>query len=55
LTISEIRQHPSPEYEGTMPSAGAISFRLFPANGLVTLVGVTPDHVNGVRGARKTE
>jgi hypothetical protein len=55
LTISEIRQHPSPEYGGTMPSAGAISARLFPANGQMTLVGVLPDRENGVRGARKTK
>ncbi|PRY39335.1 uncharacterized protein DUF1524 [Geodermatophilus tzadiensis] len=54
LTVSQIRNTPSPEYEGTAPSAGAISARLFPASGPMTLVGVVPDQRNGVRGARKT-
>lgn len=55
LTISEIKSRPSPEYEGTSPSAGAISARLFPANGPMTLTGVVPDRRNGVRGATKTD
>lgn len=54
LTISEIRHTASPEYEGTLPSAGAISARLFPSSGPMTLVGVVPDRRDGVRGARKT-
>lgn len=54
LTCSEIAKRPSREYAGTQPSTGAISARLFPSSGRTTLVGVRPDTVGGVRGARKT-
>lgn len=53
LTISQIRATFSPEYAGTTPSAGAISYRLFPPNGTSTVPGVRPDTRNGVRGAVK--
>ena len=54
LTISQIRAHRSLEYGGSTPSAGAISFRLFPPNGQVTLTGVAPAERDGVRGGIKT-
>lgn len=54
LTIQQIRNTPSPEYGDEAPSAGAISARLFPANGSPTTVpGVVAERANGVRGARK--
>lgn len=53
LTISQIRAHPSREYGGAIPSAGAITFRLFPPSGQVTLTGVVPAQREGVRGAIK--
>ncbi|WP_164860610.1 DUF262 domain-containing protein [Rhodococcus sp. X156] len=53
LTISEIARRPSPEYADKPPSAGAISARLFPANGRMTLPGVEPGTRNGYRGAVK--
>lgn len=55
LTIGEIRKVPSPQYPvDDLPSAGAISARLFPANGGPTTVpGVVGVTVDGRRGARK--
>ncbi|RYF58712.1 MAG: hypothetical protein EOO27_11650 [Comamonadaceae bacterium] len=56
LTISEIRKVPSLQYPANdLPSAGAISARLFPNNGSRTTVpGVVGAIVDGRRGARKT-
>jgi hypothetical protein len=54
LTVAEIRTHKSTEYGDDAPSAGAISARLFPASGKVSLNGVTPgQNEKGVRGATK--
>lgn len=53
LTINEIRRHRSVAYDGREPSGGAISARLFPANGDSSIQGVRPDVQNGVRGAVK--
>jgi len=54
LTVAEIRTHKSAEYGDDAPSAGAISARLFPASGKVSLNGVTPgQNEKGVRGATK--
>ncbi|WP_280510532.1 DUF262 domain-containing protein [Nocardia farcinica] len=56
LTIGEIRKTPSPQYPvNDLPSAGAISARLFPGNGRHTTVpGVVGVISGGRRGARKT-
>ncbi|MFC9519175.1 DUF262 domain-containing protein [Nocardiaceae bacterium NPDC056970] len=56
LTIGEIRKIPSLQYPANdLPSAGAISARLFPGNGSPTTVpGVIGAIVDGRRGARKT-
>ncbi|MGV9949212.1 DUF262 domain-containing protein [Rhodococcus aetherivorans] len=56
LTVGEIRKTPSPQYPiNDLPSAGAISARLFPSNGGPTTVpGVVGVIVGGRRGARKT-
>lgn len=56
LTINEIRKVPSAQYPlNDLPSAGAISARLFPGNGGATTVpGIVGVIVGGRRGARKT-
>ncbi|ETT28833.1 protein of unknown function DUF262 [Rhodococcus rhodochrous ATCC 21198] len=56
LTIGEIRKTPSPQYPvHDLPSAGAISARLFPGNGgRTTVPGVVGVIAGGRRGARKT-
>jgi hypothetical protein len=54
LLIAEIRNHQSEEYGTDSPSAGAISARLFPASGKVTIEGVEPaTNEKGNKGARK--
>lgn len=54
LTVAEIRAVKSPEYGDDAPSAGAISARLFPKSGKVTLAGVIPgENDKGVNGATK--
>jgi len=53
LTINEIQHASSDEYPDKLPSAGAISARLFPGNREVTVTDVAPEIRNGVRGARK--
>lgn len=53
LTIAAIRNAKSPEYGDDLPSAGAISARLFPKSGKVTIEGVEPAEVEGKKGARK--
>lgn len=53
LSIAEIRNTRSDEYGDNPPSAGAISARLFPKSGKVTIEGVTPDTQNGKKGAVK--
>lgn len=54
MTIAEIRNFKSTEYADGQPSAGAISARLFPSSGKVSLDFVTPDtNEKGNRGARK--
>lgn len=53
-TIAQIRNRPTPEYPDGPPSAGAISFRLFPSGGGDTTVeGVSGTTQNGIRGALK--
>ncbi len=52
--ISEIRKFKSTEYGEDLPSAGAISARLFPKSGKCTLVGVSPaTDEKGNKGAVK--
>lgn len=53
LSIAEIRNTRSDEYGDNPPSAGAISARLFPRSGKVTVEGVTPETQNGKKGAVK--
>lgn len=54
LTVAEIRNHKSAEYGDNPPSAGAISARLFPANGKCTVEGITPGtNEKGNKGATK--
>lgn len=54
LTVAEIRKHESDEYGKDSPSAGAISARLFPKSGKVSVEGVTPgQNDKGVKGATK--
>lgn len=54
LTIAEIRKHESAEYGKDAPSAGAISARLFPKSGKVSVEGVTPSQNDkGIKGATK--
>jgi hypothetical protein len=53
LAVAEIRNHKSEEYGNDAPSAGAISARLFPRNGKVTIEGVEPATQNGKKGAVK--
>jgi len=55
LTVSEIQHHLSPEYGVDMPSAGAISARLFPASGRMTVPGITAGQRGGIRGATKVD
>lgn len=53
LTIAEIRTSKSTEYGDDLPSAGAISARLFPQSGKCTIEGVTPVEQGGKKGATK--
>lgn len=55
LSISEIRNIKSPEYGDDLPSAGAISMRLFPGEGKkCTLEGVVPaTNAAGKKGGKK--
>jgi len=54
LSIAEIRKHQSEEYgPNDSPSPGAISARLFPRSGKVTVDGIRPDTQNGKKGAVK--
>lgn len=54
LSIAEIRKHQSEEYGANdSPSPGAISARLFPKSGNVTVEGIKPDTQNGKKGAVK--
>lgn len=54
MTVGEIQKSPSPFYLDKVPSAGAISARLFPADGRVANVpGVLPAVQGGKRGAVK--
>lgn len=53
LTIAEIRKHESSEYGSNPPSAGAISARLFPKSGKVSVEGITPTTQGGKKGAVK--
>jgi hypothetical protein len=55
LTINEIRKIGSPEYGDSAPSAGAISARLFPASGIMTIPGIMAEMRNGIRGASKLD
>lgn len=54
LSIAEIRKANTSEYGDDHPSAGAISARLFPKSGKVTLEGVTPAKQDGKNGAVKS-
>lgn len=47
LTVAQIRKFVSEEYGTNLPSAGAISARLFPAKGTCSLEGVTPGQLDG--------
>lgn len=53
LTINQIRTTSSPEYGDELPSAGAISARLFPSSGATTVPGVTAETRDGRKGARR--
>lgn len=54
LTVAEIRAVKSDEYGDEAPSAGAISARLFPKSGKVSISGVIPgENDKGVNGATK--
>lgn len=54
LTIAEIRSTKSAEYGDDLPSAGAISARLFPSSGKCSVEGVTPNtNAQGNKGATK--
>jgi hypothetical protein len=54
MKISEIRNFRSSEYGDDLPSAGAISARLFPKKGNCTLADVKPDaNADGDKGATK--
>lgn len=54
LTIAEIRKFVSDEYGQSLPSAGAISARLFPQSGKCTIESVRPDtNEKGNKGAEK--
>jgi len=48
LTVAQIRKHHSDEYGDELPSAGAVSARLFPRNnGKCTIEGITPGQLDG--------
>ncbi len=54
LTVAEIRKHVSEEYGESLPSAGAVSARLFPSSGKCTVEGVEPGtNEKGNKGATK--
>lgn len=54
LTVAEIRAVKSDEYGDDAPSAGAVSARLFPKSGKVSIDGVIPgENDKGVNGATK--
>lgn len=54
LTIAKIRSTKSEEYGEDVPSAGAISARLFPSSGKCTIEGITPGtSPEGNKGASK--
>jgi hypothetical protein len=54
LTVAEIRKFVSDEYGQSLPSAGAISARLFPQSGKCTIESVRPDtNEKGNKGAEK--
>lgn len=53
LTVAEIRSFKSSEYGDEQPSSGAISARLFPNSGKVTVPGITPGEHDGKKGAFK--
>lgn len=54
MTIADIRKFVSAEYGTNLPSAGAISARLFPSSGKCTLDGVVPSqNEKGNKGATK--
>lgn len=54
LTVSEIVNHDSNEYGDDHPSSGAVSARLFPASGNMTVAGIEPGvNSEGVKGATK--
>lgn len=53
LTIAEIRKHESSEYGTNPPSAGAISARLFPKSGKVSVEGISATTQDGKKGAVK--
>ena len=54
LTLSEIRNRPSPEYADTKPSADDIQARLTSATGPAAIPGIVPDTRDGRPGASKT-
>lgn len=56
LSIADIRNTKSEEYGDELPSAGAVSARLFPKSGNSTMVkvGIRPDTQDGKKGAVKT-
>lgn len=54
LKVAEICAHNSAEYGDDHPSGGAVGAALWPPSGGPTKVqGVTPELVNGIKGARK--
>jgi hypothetical protein len=54
LSVAEIRATKSEEYGDDAPSAGAISARLFPKSGKVSVEGIIPgENEKGVNGATK--
>ena len=54
LTVAQIRSHKSDEYGDNLPSAGAISARLFPASGKCSIENVEPgQNENSNKGATK--
>lgn len=52
LTVSEIRNFHSEEYGDNLPSAGAISARLFPKSGKFTIEGVEPATSNDGKASK---
>lgn len=57
MRVSEIRKFHSTEYGDDLPSAGAISVRLFPKSGESTMpkLGIKPDVQDGKKGAVKLD